>query len=821
MHPDTLRRRSVPILQATWGERPPQGGCDRVVFKPTPEPELLASVMGGFSLLLWPLGTTEDPQPVVLEPAHGQLITSCDFDETGSRLLAGDAEGLISVYGVAEGGRVSSFKAHDSAVCLLCHTGTPGGASSNLLLTGSKQNLELKLWNLSGGAEPSCVQQLNLTHPTVPSEGMLPLLGAFEPRHGVLLLSYCPSLAETATDLIALRLNRAADPARSSFASVTAVASSLPIVSLAADAGTGSDLPIFCVHPSAVQCLVITEAQLAGGSPIAGAEAMPPAASAPPPPPPNGASGATEHAQAQQLEEQLQKLSQLVGSGRMNPAQAQTPPMPPTPRAPPPTAQPSPATPQRPPPPQGPPPQGPPPGGPPLPGGPPPMMQMQPPPPGGAPPGPGPPAAVMQQLAQLQQQMGAMMANQQQLVAALARQQEKSDAMLRQRLAEERQQLASAVQASLLPAVTQAVTQAVEASAAATQAAMAAQLKEAVSPPLDRGLQKLSTSLPATISAQLGPAMGAAVSEAFKQAFATTLLPGYERASQKMFEDMHEAFKRGLDQFQQPLAASLAEQRQAASAAQAQISQAVSESATTMREAVGSAAGDLSSSVAKESKAVKELVVAVAKKMEKLDKAAAAARGPAAPGAAKPPPAATPVPAAQPAAPAVPPPAPAATAAPPATAAPAASGILANFQLTMEAKGLIQKQEFEKAFALVLGASNLELLVWLCGQVQPALLLGATPGPSQIILASLVQQLGFDLNKDTAVKLPWLHETLQHLKPQDALIASSAGRILQSVAENMRAAASVLGQPTHANHAQFQNIALVLSNLIQSTQAPR
>ena len=43
------------MLQATWGERPPQGGVDRVVFQPTPEPGLLASVMGGHSLLLWAL----------------------------------------------------------------------------------------------------------------------------------------------------------------------------------------------------------------------------------------------------------------------------------------------------------------------------------------------------------------------------------------------------------------------------------------------------------------------------------------------------------------------------------------------------------------------------------------------------------------------------------------------------------------------------------------------------------------------------------------------------------------------------------------------
>ena len=34
------------------------------------------------------------------------------------------------------------------------------------------------------------------------------------------------------------------------------------------------------------------------------------------------------------------------------------------------------------------------------------------------------------------------------------------------------------------------------------------------------------------------------------------------QASQKMFEDLHEAFRRGLDQFQLPIAASVTEQRQ-------------------------------------------------------------------------------------------------------------------------------------------------------------------------------------------------------------------------------------------------------------------
>ena len=64
------------MLQATWGERPPQGGCDRVVFQPTAAPELLASVMGGYSVLLWSLGGCEDvPAPLILEPQHSEVRT--------------------------------------------------------------------------------------------------------------------------------------------------------------------------------------------------------------------------------------------------------------------------------------------------------------------------------------------------------------------------------------------------------------------------------------------------------------------------------------------------------------------------------------------------------------------------------------------------------------------------------------------------------------------------------------------------------------------------------------------------------------------------
>ena len=160
------------MLQATWGERPPQGGCDRVVFQPTAAPELLASVMGGYSVLLWSLGCEDVPEPLILEPQHSevrtlpagnagrkqmgldgevggagggtkqrirwkwmgatardpsrlcraQLITSCSYDEAGTRLLCGDAIGAVSVHAVPMSAGVApiyTFQAHDASVSLL------------------------------------------------------------------------------------------------------------------------------------------------------------------------------------------------------------------------------------------------------------------------------------------------------------------------------------------------------------------------------------------------------------------------------------------------------------------------------------------------------------------------------------------------------------------------------------------------------------------------------------------------------------------------------------------------------------------------------
>ena len=81
-----------------------------------------------------------------------------------------------------------------------------------------------------------------------------------------------------------------------------------------------------------------------------------------------------------------------------------------------------------------------------------------------------------------------------------------------------------------------------------------------------------------------------------------------------------------------------------------------------------------------------------------------------------------------------------------------------------------------------------------------------------------MQQLGYDLTKDAALKLPWLHDTLQHLQPDDPMIKPSIHRILHAIVENMRTCSAVLGQSTHPQHAQFQQIAYLLHSKLAPPQ---
>lgn len=81
---------------------------------------------------------------------------------------------------------------------------------------------------------------------------------------------------------------------------------------------------------------------------------------------------------------------------------------------------------------------------------------------------------------------------------------------------------------------------------------------------------------------------------------------------------------------------------------------------------------------------------------------------------------------------------------------------------TIKLSGLIRQREYEKAFTEALTLSNVNMVTWLCKQLDPKVVLAEPEhgGPllSQGVQLSLVQQLGsaLEMPSDIEVKLDWI-----------------------------------------------------------------
>lgn len=69
-------------------------------------------------------------------------------------------------------------------------------------------------------------------------------------------------------------------------------------------------------------------------------------------------------------------------------------------------------------------------------------------------------------------------------------------------------------------------------------------------------------------------------------------------------------------------------------------------------------------------------------------------------------------------------------------------------------QGFIQAKNYNSAFELALSTSNLDLVTYLCQQVDPEMIFDKTPLPlSQPVLLSLIQQLSVNLQDNLEIKL--------------------------------------------------------------------
>lgn len=71
----------------------------------------------------------------------------------------------------------------------------------------------------------------------------------------------------------------------------------------------------------------------------------------------------------------------------------------------------------------------------------------------------------------------------------------------------------------------------------------------------------------------------------------------------------------------------------------------------------------------------------------------------------------------------------------------------------------------------------------LLSKLDPSIL--STQKLGQYLLLSLIQQLGVDLAKDTAAKLPWLREAALILDLNDKVIAQHAPGVLAKLLRNL------------------------------------
>jgi enhancer of mRNA-decapping protein 4 len=97
-------------------------------------------------------------------------------------------------------------------------------------------------------------------------------------------------------------------------------------------------------------------------------------------------------------------------------------------------------------------------------------------------------------------------------------------------------------------------------------------------------------------------------------------------------------------------------------------------------------------------------------------------------------------------------------------------------------RSLINDRNFEAAFSIVLGNSDVELLSWLCSQLRPEDVFSGSPlTMGQEVILSLAQQLGCDLHRDPSVKAVWIRDAVLALNCSDPLLLPHIQAVLSDL----------------------------------------
>ncbi|KAL0055405.1 hypothetical protein WJX82_000055 [Trebouxia sp. C0006] len=228
---------------------------------------------------------------------------------------------------------------------------------------------------------------------------------------------------------------------------------------------------------------------------------------------------------------------------------------------------------------------------------------------------------------------------------------------------------------------------------------------------------QLRATLEASLGSQLQQSLAQPLQDSFTSAFQHQLMPAFEGACRDMFAQVQATFAGGLS-----------EHLQAAGGANASV-------AASLHESLGTAA-----------QLVDDLKTGIHEGQNKLIQLASQKSGPKASGFTH------------------------------------LADIEARYDPSQELLALIKSQKYEEAFHKVLTLEDVGMVAWLCSQVDPGSLLShRPPALSQQILLSLIQQLGYDLFKDTLTKLKWIQSTSMALDPKDPLLAPHVKPILDQL----------------------------------------
>ncbi|KAK9810077.1 hypothetical protein WJX72_004410 [[Myrmecia] bisecta] len=253
-------------------------------------------------------------------------------------------------------------------------------------------------------------------------------------------------------------------------------------------------------------------------------------------------------------------------------------------------------------------------------------------------------------------------------------------------------------------------------------AAVQAALRETLPKELLGGA--LQQALEAALAAKLAPALTRPLQDNFRSSFQQQLVPKFEAACQSMFAQVQATFAGGLS-----------EHLQAAGGATAAV------------------ADSLRDSLAQASAVVAKLSTDVAEGQRQLVQLARQQ--------------AQPKPGGRP-------------------AMASLAEVEARSDPKLEIQRLVKEQKFDEAFTLALDLNDINVVTWLCLQLNPASVLRRDAPLRQIILLTLVAQLGYDLSTETMTKLTWIREAALLIKPQDPQLSVALRGVLEQLNGNLQ-----------------------------------